>query len=297
MSAASWFAKCAISATLLLIASGLASAWFGDRLQVPPITTRDGTLFTLSQYVKGPTPEIVLVGSSLTVRLKEEYFATPHVRNLGLAGESPVTGLEIVANQQRLPRFVLIEANLLLRPPDAALVEKYSKSSNVVPLFFRPIRFAVAAYENWHHAPLTHEQAFSNIEKLLKQPPSNLVNGAQVDLALQQFNALDPTAVVQANASRVEQLISSIEQRGSHALLFEIPYSEPIEVSRTANTVRGIVHTKFLAPERWLRIEFSRDNLRWADGIHLDQRSAVIIAQSIDRVLSSKLPQHADSNR
>jgi hypothetical protein len=286
MSATRWFAKCALSATLLLIASGLASAWFGNRLQVPAVTTRDGTLVTLNRYANEPTPDIVLVGSSLTVRLKEEYFATPHVRNLGLAGGSPVTALEIVVNRQHLPKLVLVEANVLSRPPDAALVEKYSKNANAEPLFLRPVRAAVAAYENWHHAPLTHAQ----VDELLKQPPSDLFNGVYVDRALQQFNAEDPTAVAQANASRVEQLISSIEQRGSRALLFELPYSESIEGSRSANTTRQIVHAKFLAPDQWLHIEYSRDNLRWADGVHLDERSAVIVAQSIDRALSKLRP-------
>ena len=42
MSAARWFVKCALSAALLLIACGLATAWFGNRLQVPATTTRDG---------------------------------------------------------------------------------------------------------------------------------------------------------------------------------------------------------------------------------------------------------------
>jgi hypothetical protein len=194
-----------------------------------------------------------------------------------------------VANQQHLPKLVLTEANVLSRPPDAALVEKYSRSANAEPLFIRPIRVAVAAYENWRHAPLTHAQVSSHLDELLKQPPSDLVSGVYVDRALQQFNAENPTAVAQANVNRVEQLISSIEQRGSRALLFELPYSEPIEGSRSANTTRKIIHAKFLAPDRWLHIEYSRDNLRWTEGVHLDERSAVIVAQSIDRALSSKL--------
>ena len=94
MSAARWFVKCALSAALLLIACGLATAWFGNRLQVPATTTRDGTLITLNGYADEPIPDIVLVGSSLTFRLKEDYFAAPHLRNLGLAGGSPVTGLD-----------------------------------------------------------------------------------------------------------------------------------------------------------------------------------------------------------
>jgi hypothetical protein len=289
MSAARWFGKCAVSAALLLFACGLATAWFGNNLQVPATTTRDGTLITLNRYAKDPISDIVLVGSSLTFRLKEEYFATPRLRNLALAGGSAVTGLEIVANQPRLPRLVLIEANVLSRAPDAAVVERYSRRGDAEPLFFRPVRTAVAAYENWLHAPLSHAQVAAALDQSLKQPPSDFDNRVYVDRALQQFNAQDPTAVALANVNRVEQLIASIEARGSRALLFELPYSEPLDGSRLAKLTREIVHAKFPAPVRWLPIEYSRSDLRWADGVHLDERSAVIVTQSIDRVLPSLL--------
>jgi hypothetical protein len=289
MSTARWFAKCALSTALLLIACGLATARFGNRLQVPATTTRDGTLITLNRFADEPIPDVVLVGSSLTFRLKEEYFPVPYLRNLGLGGGSPITGLEIVANQERLPKLILIEANLLSRPPDAALVAKYSKSGNVQPLFFRPVRTALAAYENWHHVPPTHEQISSAIDKLLKQPPADSVSGIYADRALQQFNSDDPTANVQANMNRIEQLIKLIEQRGSRALLYELPYSEPLEGAVFANATRDIVHAKFPASDSWLHFDYSRDGLRWADSIHLDERSAVIVAQSIGRAISSKL--------
>src|SRR6202035_638968 len=113
-----WLAKCAVSAAVLLLACGLATGWFGNSLQLPSTTPRDGTLITLNRYAREPIPDVVLVGSSLTFRLKEEYFATSSLRNLALAGGSPVTGLEIVANQPRLPRIVLVEANVLSRPVD-----------------------------------------------------------------------------------------------------------------------------------------------------------------------------------
>src|SRR5712664_747705 len=161
MSAIHWFAKCGFSAVMLLLACGFATGWFGNGLQLPSTTTRDGTLITLNRYAKEPIPDVALVGSSLTFRLKEEYFATPQLRNLALAGGSPVTGLEIVSGQSRLPRVILVEANVLSRQADTALVEKYSRSGNAEPLLFRPIRTAVAAYENWLHAPINHAQAAS----------------------------------------------------------------------------------------------------------------------------------------
>jgi hypothetical protein len=98
-----WFAKFGLSALALLFACGVATAWFGNTLQLPSTTTRDCTLITMNRYVTEPVPDVVLLGSSLTFRLKEEYFATPVLRNLALAGGSPVTGLEIVASQQRIP--------------------------------------------------------------------------------------------------------------------------------------------------------------------------------------------------
>src|ERR1700722_14734119 len=126
MSVVQWFAKCGFAAGLLLLACGVATAWFGNGLQLPSTTTRDGTLVTLNRYVREPVPDVVLVGSSLTFRLKEEYFATSGLRNLALAGGPPVTGLEIVANQSRLPRIILVETNVLSRATDTALVDKYS---------------------------------------------------------------------------------------------------------------------------------------------------------------------------
>ena len=287
MSAVRWFAKSGLSALVLLFACGLATAWFGNALQLPSTTTRDGTLITLNRYAREPIPDIVFVGSSLTFRLKEEYFATPRLRNLALAGGSPVTGLEIVANQLRLPKIILVEANILSRAADTALIERYSKNGSAESLFFRPIRTAVAAYENWRHAPLTHAQASLALGQLLAQPPSDFDNRIYVERALQQENAADPTDTVRASVMRMQEVIATIEQRGARVLLFELPLAAQLDESRSAHLTREIVHAGFPDPARWLRVDFARSELRWADGVHLDERSAVIMARSIERALSS----------
>ena len=233
MSAVRWLVKCGVAAVILLTVCGFATAQFGGGLQMPATTTRDGTLITLSRFLREPVPEVVLVGSSLTFRLKEEYFATSGLRNLALAGGSPVTGLEIVANQPRLPGLILVETNVLARSIDAALVESYSRG-DTEPLFFRPIRAAVAVYEQRLHAPPTHEQVARNLRKLIEQPPSDFDNRIYADRALQQFEAENPADAVRASAKRIEELIGKIERRGARVLLFELPYSEPIEGSRFA---------------------------------------------------------------
>ena len=286
MFAVRWLIKCGAAAAVVLIACGFATVRFGSGLQMPATTTRDGTLITLSRYLREPVPEIVLVGSSITFRLKEEYFTTRGLRNLALAGGSPVTGLEIVANQPRLPQYILVEANVLSRATDTPLVERYSRGGTE-PVFFRPVRAAVAAYEQRLHAPLTHEQVARDLLRLVGQPPGDFDNRVYVDRALQQFNAEDPTDAARLNVKRIEALIRMVEQRGARVLLFEPPYAEPIEGSRFAGTTREIVHAAFPDSKRWLAIEVNRSELRWADGVHLDERSAVIVAQAMERALAS----------
>ena len=286
MSAVRWLIKCGAAAALVLVACGFATARFGSGLKMPATTTRDGTLITLSRYLREPVPDIVLLGSSLTFRLKEEYFATIGLRNLALAGGSPLTGLEIVANQPRLPGLILVEANILDRPTDAALVERYSRGGTE-PLFFRPVRAAVAAYEQRLHAPLTHEQVALDLRRLVAQPPVDFDSRIYADRALQQFNAEDPTDAARVNAKRIEELIRMLEQRGARVLLFELPYAKPIEGSRFAATTREIIHAAFPDSKRWLSIEVDRSELRWTDGVHLDERSAVIVTQAMERALAS----------
>lgn len=287
MSAIRWFVKCALTAASLLFACALATAWFGRGLELPATTTRDGTLTTLNCYVREPTPDVVLVGSSLTFRLKEEYFSTPGVRNLALAGGSPVTGFEIVANQAHLPKLILVEMNILSRTTDMALVEKYSNGGNSDPLFFRPVRTAVAAYESWNHTPPNHAQIALTLDRLLKQPPSDFDNQVYADRAFREMNAEDPTVTAGINVIRIQHLLSVVEGRGTRVQFFELPYSDRLEESRSVRITHEIVHDAFPDPDRWLKIDYRRSELRWSDGIHLDQRSALIVAQSIDRALGS----------
>jgi hypothetical protein len=272
---------------VLLLACGAATAWVGRGPQLSSTTTRDGTFITYNRYIQEPTPAVVLVGSSITFRLKEEYFATPGLRNLAIAGGTSVTGLEIVVSQPYLPEIILVEANVLSRATDAALVARYSSVSRAESVFFRPIRTALAAYENWLHAPLSHKQVSAGLNQLLDQPPSDFDNHVYLNRAVQELDAEDPTVAARANASRIAALIPIVEQRGARLLLFELPHSVLIEGTRSVRVTSEIVHAQFPEPDRWLHLDFLREELRWADGVHLDDRSAVIAARTIEKALAS----------
>ncbi|MBR1092085.1 hypothetical protein JQ621_31945 [Bradyrhizobium manausense] len=283
-----WLIKCAGAAAVLLLACGLATAHFGAALQQPTVTTRDGTLVTLNRYVSEPTPDLVLVGSSVAWRLKEEYFSRSGVRNLALAGGSPVTSLDIIARQKSLPKIVLIETNVLTRLADEALIGKFKGGAGNEPLFLRPVRTAVAAYETWNHTPPNPAEARAGRDRLLGEPPSNFNNKVYLDRAVGQMNAEDPTAATRVNVARMGALIDDIERRGSRAFLLEIPFAPEIEDSRYVTTSKAIVHAAFPDQGRWLRIDPPRSELRWADGVHLDERSALLVVRAIESALAER---------
>ena len=283
----SWMIKGACVAATLLLACGLATARFGSALQQPAVTTRDGSLVTLNRYVREPTPDIVLVGSSVTWRLKEEHFSLPRVRNLSLAGGSPVTGLEIVAGQARLPKVVLIETNILSREADRALTETFSGGARGDTLL-RPVRTAVAAYETWNHAAPDAVQARAEHDRLLSQPPDTFDNKVYLDRAREQMNDGDPTAPARANAVRIRRLIDDLQRRGSRVFLMHVPFAPEIEDTRLVRTTREIVEEAFPDRALWLRVEPPMGELRWADGVHLDERSALIVVRAMERALGAR---------
>ena len=284
----SWLIKCAAVALALLLACGLATARFGSALQQPTVTTRDGTIITLNRYVGEPVPNLVLVGSSVAWRLKEEYFSQPRVRNLALAGGSPVTSLDIVAKQKSLPKIVLIETNVLTRLADDALIAKFSGGAHTEALFLRPVRTAVAAYETWNHTPPSAADARAERDRLLSEPPSPFDNKVYLDRAVQQMNDDDPTVPAWVNVARMKELIDDIERRGSRAFLLEIPFAPEIEESRMVTMSKAIVHAAFPDRARWLPINPPLNELRWADGVHLDERSALLVVRAIESALAEQ---------
>lgn len=284
----SWLFKCAGVAALMLLACYTAKARFGLALQQPAVTTRDGSLVTLNRYVREPTPDIVLVGSSVMWRLKEEYFSRPQVRNLALAGGSPVTSLNILAERRSLPKIILIETNVLTRAPDTALIEKFSGGVGAETLFLRPVRAATAAYETWNHATPDPAQARAQQDRLLSEPPSTFDNKVYLDRAVEQMNVEDPTKPTRTNVALIRTLIEDLQRRGTRALLIHIPFAPEIEDSRFVRTTKEIVDQAFPDRGLWLPIKPPMSELRWADGVHLDERSALLVVRAIESALAAR---------
>jgi hypothetical protein len=284
ISAKRWFFKCGLAVAVPLLAYAAIAAT-GPKAPLLP-ATRDSALVVLDRYVQEPVPDIVLVGSSFTSRLREEYFDMPNLKVLGLSGGSSITGLEVVAARDRMPKLVLVEMNVLERGEDTALVEKITGGANVFT-WPRPIRSAIAFYERWLHAPPDALRVKAEIAEKLKAIPSDFDNRVYVDRVKREWSTPAPNADTTKNLAVLQRLIKQIEARGSSVYFYSLPYADALQGSVYAAATHAVARATFADDRQWLHLEFPMTELRWADGVHLDERSAILVAGEVSLWLKS----------
>jgi hypothetical protein len=174
--------------------------------------------------------------------------------------------------------------NILGRGADPALVQKLSGGR--APIWPRPIRSAIAFYERWHHAPPDRARARAIAAALLQGPPSDFDNRIYVERALRELSTAPSDAVMTNNLVTLRRLADKIEARGSRVYFYSLPLSAALQDSVTATATAAAAHAEFSDDRRWIHLDGTKPDLRWADGFHLDERSAIIIARQIDGFLT-----------
>src|SRR5438034_5758198 len=156
----SWLLKFGITVTIAILA---LKAIGGSGTQSIATTPDAMNMLSITKYIESRSHDVVIVGSSLSARLSEGYFNSPTIENLALAGDSSNTGLEIIASTASAPKLVLVEANVLTRLPDKALIDRSMNR----PRVFQPVRWAAGAYERLLHPPKAKERGRLDAERLL----------------------------------------------------------------------------------------------------------------------------------
>jgi hypothetical protein len=233
----------------------------------------------LSRYALEPTPDIVLVGSSMTFRLYEKYFKT-RLRNISISGGSPLTGLAILASYPSLPRIVLVETNIMSRQVEPDLVEKFGKNDAAPSQWFKPYRAAISWVYYWvKFGP-------ENVTELISSAPATHDISASLHQAEDGFASTSTDEAMTENTRTMKRLVSALESRGCKIYFYELPYPGNLNTSHFAVTARTLAHDAFPDPKQWPQLDYHLPELRWVDAAHMDERSAAIVAREMDRVLA-----------
>jgi hypothetical protein len=260
---------------------------FDNTPTFPLINSGRGHVRILNHYFQSPTPTIALAGSSLTERLKENYFERRDIRNVGLGGGSPLTGLTVLADTTRKrPPIIAIETNIMLRGVDHELVREFHEVDQPI-VAFAPLRSLLAFYQMRLDGPAA---AFDpkRCDDVFRIPPS------------QSLIAIDDTASVtavfdnpvldgqiQSDIATLKALVARLEAEGVKVYLYQLPTLAALERTLYVRTTRLALANAFDGA-RWLPLDYPAAEMRWDDAIHFNDRSAIILACALERALNSK---------
>lgn len=273
-------------AVAAILSVSAAKINFSPLPHLQAITTDEDTRDTLDDYKANlDRSEILLVGSSLMYRIRQGYFGigSRTIRNVAIAGDSPETGLRIVAEQNTLPKLIIVETNVLERKPNLSLIKEYAPSALSFGHFIareRPIRTILALKYGWTSQWLDEYERKSALELLSTPPrPQTPAPGGTV----QGWSIVRNQRQMYDTAVSLSEIAANLRKRGVEVCFIYLPMSPEIEQSPLAVLGREIFNSVSSLDDRPLQLDIDRTDLRWSDGQHLDARSAALVARAIAR--------------
>ncbi len=111
-----------------------------------------------------------------------------------------------------------------------------------------------------------------------------------IAVTLAEWNKPDYDWIIRKDAAELKNLVEALEKEGVLVFLYELPIDPALQQSRYSKTDRSAL-AEALGPDnhRWLSLEYPADEIRWTDGAHLDERSAIIMARSLERAIEQKI--------
>ncbi len=261
---------------VVLVAVLLVAGWMaflgitGTRADLAE-SNLQANLIRITRYLRTPSPDTVLVGSSIAGRLLPEYFPGDgsEVLNLGLDGSRPLFGFEVLAAHEQTPRVVLLETATLFQPLKVndetlreAMQSTTAKLGASVP-FLRPeVRPITVAYEK------------------LKAWREGLGAGRVQPPVSSKADA--PTDELPFTYAGVKNAIIDLKSKGTEVILIKIPAGDgwAMPLDGPALHLANELGLTVLQPGADIYAH-EGDVLRYSDGLHLDTPSAKKVSTSI----------------
>jgi len=183
-----------------------------------------------------------------------------------------MTGLEVLSSASLFPRIILIEINILDRPVDDEV-----KSKGIAAAQSRPRPWSILSGVT---KPLRY---------ILSKPYFTYLPSEQQAAWWSKRNEWD---IANRNFKRIQDLITKFESHGVKIYLLYLPYSAGYGSHTFAQRNREIASgnddfncQRCIDVRKLVAIE----ELRWDDGAHLDDRSALMVAEALQKRLLPEL--------
>src|SRR5258708_17157526 len=147
---------------------------------------------------------------------------------------------------------------------------------------FRPARGVIS----WAYYWIKFQSEAQNVLLLPRRQPATYDISQSVNDTIKEYNGRGWAQIMRPNVEELKRLVVALERRGCHIVLFELPSAPGVRETEYVKAAHILAKESFPGAEKWLAISDDRSELRWVDASHMDERSAIIVAQQIDRFLA-----------
>lgn len=275
---------------------------------VKPITSAQyvwqGNAIKAQRFIYGDTCDKIIVGSSLSNRLVMDSL--PDMTNLSFAGQGIFDGLSILNHNNRHPRIVFIETNIMVRK------ENQNFTSYVNSPVLNPLKRAIPSLRD-EYQPVSILSGI--IIRILKKGESAEKNGFEEmetppdgdDAFFQQMlsrlaeeysEPLD-TMMLRSHFEDLVRAVEDLESNGVRIVFFEMPVNETVCDFVVPQMVREY-YRRYFPESKYVYIRVSHcDGYKTTDGAHLAGAEALRFTQFFKReaeaLIADKNPAPAEA--
>jgi len=280
-----WLAKLVGGAAAGLVFLGCISSLIASGPEIQATEIDGEAAPTLIAYRNERTPTSVLIGTSMTYLLKEQYFLPMQIRNLAIPGRSILTGLQVVASYPKLPDNIFVETNVMIWNADGEFVQKFSYNSSPILQIEPPVR-SLVSYIN--SVPKAGVRFLPADETILQRPPAEYDNQIHIERGKKQWSGHNHDETILSNVASLARIVEKIESRGSKIYFFELPMASGMAETDMSKATKAAFEQRFPESSRRLALSYQMDELRFRDHAHLDERSAMIVSHALRDAIHRK---------
>lgn len=216
------------------------------------------------QFLYAEKADTVMVGTSLSARIIRDSI--PFVKSVSFGGCSVEDGLKIILSKGDIPKYVLVETNLLLREGNPELISRITEG--VVPLIRRRIPSLREQYEPiCLLASLLMSSTGINAQAGMSEINMDLLNES-INRILKEDKPLNKETA-ERRLRVIRKLIVELEEMGTTFIFFEMPINNRLFHLKRYEQIRDIMKREFPA-NKYVYLPSDTMQYLTTDGEHLD---------------------------
>lgn len=254
--------KKSIYCLLILFVLHLCIVLLNPSLGMPTHQWQDNIVKAQSYYYSDKA-DTVMVGTSLSARIIGDSI--PSVKSVAFGGCAVKDGLQLILSKKELPKYVLVETNLILRKGNSEVVSK--TTTGVIPL----IKDWIPSLRERYEPICLIASLMMSSTGMNSQATKSKVNTKRLEASINRMLENDkviPDEEAESRLKEIKELIHEIEGKGTQIVFFEMPVNEKLLNLKKFTQARDVMQKEF-PRNTYMYIPTDTTKYLTTDGEHL----------------------------